>query len=110
KKTPEDRQNLLFVNQGVKDGVPVFKEMAGEYGVNDDGHSENAAFFDYDNDGDLDLYVLTNMIDQYPNIYRPKRKDGSHPNTDRLYRCDWSDSLGHPVYTDVSKAAGITIE
>ncbi len=110
KPDAKDRQNLLFVNQGVKDGVPVFKEMGEAYGVNDDGHSENATFFDYDNDGDLDLYVVTNVIDQYPNLYRPKVTDGSYPNTDRLYRCDWNDSLKHPVYTNVSKEAGILIE
>ncbi|NBA88677.1 RNA-binding protein [Emticicia sp. CRIBPO] len=110
KQPASKRENLLFVNQGVKGGVPVFKEMGKEYGVNDDGHSENATFFDYDNDGDLDLYVVTNVIDQYPNFYRPKKTDGSNPNTDRLYRCDWSDSLKHPVYTNVSKEAGILIE
>ena len=110
KKPLKDLENLLYVNQGIVDGKPKFKEMAAEYGVNDNGHSENAAFFDYDNDGDLDLYVLTNIIDQYPNQYREKMRDGSNPNTDRLYRCDWHEKLGHPVYTNVSKETGITIE
>jgi enediyne biosynthesis protein E4 len=109
-KKPEARENLLFVNQGIKAGVPSFKEMAQEYGINDNGHSENAAFFDYDNDGDLDLYVLTNIINQYPNQFREKLKDGSNPNTDRLYQCNWDEKLGHPVYTNVSKQAGILIE
>jgi hypothetical protein len=110
KEPASERQNLLFVNQGLKDGIPIFKEMGAEYGVNDSGHSENAAFFDYDNDGDLDLYVLTNEIDQYPNTFRPKVKDGSYPNTDRLYRCDFDEKLGHAYYTNVSKEAGIVIE
>jgi enediyne biosynthesis protein E4 len=110
KGTPKERENLLYVNQGLKDGKPWFKEMAAEYGVNDDGHTENASFFDYDNDGDLDLYILTNITHQYPNQYRPKLRDGSNPNTDRLYRCDWDASVGHSVYTNVSKEAGITIE
>jgi hypothetical protein len=48
KLSAKDRENMLFVNQGVKDGKPTFKEMAAEYGVNDAGHSEHAAFFDYD--------------------------------------------------------------
>ncbi len=104
------RENTLYVNQGLRDGVPYFKDLAVEYGVNDNGHSENAAFFDYDNDGDLDLYVLTNRIDQYPNIFRDKQIDGENLNTDRLYRNDFSDSLGHPVFTNVSKEAGILIE
>ena len=110
KNAAKDRENLLFVNQGVKNGTPTFKEMAREYGVNDSGFSEHAAFFDYDRDGDLDLYVLIDVIDQQPALFRPKVTDGSYPNTDRLYRCDWSADLKHPVYTNVSKEAGITIE
>ena len=105
------RANLLFVNQGNNsDGVPTFKEMAHEYGIDDRGHSMNAAFFDYDNDGDLDLYVLTNTIESNPNQFHEKRRDGSSPTTDRLYRCDWSEGSNHPVYTNVSKEAGIQIE
>ena len=110
KNAERDRQNMLFVNQGIKAGKPSFKEMAAEYGINDNGHSEHAAFFDYDRDGDLDLYVLTDVIDQFPSLYRPKVTDGSYPNTDRLYRNDWSKEKNHPVYTNVSKEAGITIE
>jgi len=105
------RANLLYVNQGNdKAGIPSFKEMAEEYGIADWGHSMNAAFFDYDNDGDLDLYVLTNTIESNPNQYHENRRDGSSPTTDRLYRCDWVDSLSHPVYTNVSKEEGILIE
>jgi hypothetical protein len=107
---PEIRENELYVHQGLQDGIPVFKEMAKEYGINDNGHSENAAFFDYDNDGDLDLYVLTNRIDKYPNQFKEKLVNGENPNTDRLYRNDWNDSLGHVYYTNVSKEAGILIE
>jgi len=110
KNTAKDRENLLFVNQGIKNGLPTFKEMATEYGINDSGYSEHAAFFDYDRDGDLDLYVLVDVIDEFPALFRPKVTDGSYPNTDRLYRCDWSEALNHPVYTNVSKEAGITIE
>ncbi|WP_341226871.1 VCBS repeat-containing protein [uncultured Arcticibacterium sp.] len=110
KGTAEERQNLLFVNQGLTDGVPIFKELGEEYGVNDSGHTENAAFFDYDNDGDLDLYILTNIADSNPNSFRKKVIDGSYPNTDRFYECTWSVELGHPVYKDISKQAGITIE
>ena len=111
KGSEAQRANLLYINQGNdKDGIPAFKEMAEEYGIADRGHSMNAAFFDYDNDGDLDLYVLTNTIESNPNQYHEKRRDGSSPTTDRLYRCDWADSLSHPIYTNVSKEAGIQIE
>ncbi len=111
-KSDHDRENLLYVNQGLKKqadgtGVPVFREMAKEYGIADDSHTTNAAFFDYDNDGDLDLYVLTDRIDEYPNVYRAKVDDGSSLNTDRLFRNDFDAKLGHPVFTNVSKQAGI---
>ncbi|MBU1820042.1 MAG: VCBS repeat-containing protein [Bacteroidetes bacterium] len=110
-KTEKERANLLFVNQGNDaEGVPHFKEMAAEYGVADTGHSMQAAFFDYDNDGDLDLYVLIDTIEEYPNLYHKKRTDGSSPTTDRLYRCEWDSTAAHPVYTNVSKEAGIQTE
>ncbi|MBN8851981.1 MAG: RNA-binding protein [Sphingobacteriales bacterium 50-39] len=110
---PKRRQNLLYINQGVnKQGIPVFKEMAREYGLNDESFSTMATFFDYDNDGDLDLYITVNEMedDRNPSVYRPKRKDGSSPSTGRLYRNDWNAQLHHPVFTDVTKQAGVTIE
>ena len=65
KKDPRQRTNLLYVNQGLnKDGVPVFKEMAAEYGLADTSYSVQAAFFDYDNDGDLDMYLVTTKLAQ----------------------------------------------
>ena len=113
-KNPEKRANLLYVNRGPdRNGVPVFDEQAMAYNVADTGYSTMAAFFDYDNDGDLDLYVLTNRMPEgnlYPNQYHKKIVDGSSPSTDRLYRNDWDSSLGHPVYTNVSREAGILIE
>jgi hypothetical protein len=55
------RTNLLYINQGLdKNGVPVFKESAASYGLADTGFSTQAYFFDYDRDGDLDIYLLTN--------------------------------------------------
>ena len=99
------------MNQGAKNGQPpVFREMAKEYGIADDSYTTNAAFFDYDNDGDLDLYVLTDVIDEYPNVYRTKITDGSSPNSDRLYRNDYNEQLKHPVFTDVSMKAGVRLE
>ena len=113
KKNGADRQNLLYINQGLnKNGVPVFKKMGKEYGLNDTTHSTMATFFDYDNDGDLDVYIVANQIihGDYPNRFRPRMLKGEHPSTGKLYRNDWNDSLKHPVFTDVSKQAGITIE
>ncbi len=112
-QTPEQRRNLLYVNQGVNPstGIPRFAEMAKEYGLDDTASTHMAAFFDYDNDGDLDVYLLVNRLSQEtPNTFRPVRNDGNAINTDKLYRNDWSNELQHPVYTNVSKQAGITWE
>ena len=110
---PKKRQNLLYINQGTtKGGVPTFKEMAAAYGLADTTHSTMAAFFDYDNDGDLDMYLLVNEIVKGVNAstFRPIIKDGSFPSTGRLYRNDWNAALKHPVFTNVTKEAGVTIE
>ena len=85
---------------------PNFKDEAKQYGVADTGYSQNAAFFDYDKDGDLDLYVLTNLeSDKIPSNYRPRIMDGSALNNDRLYR-----NNGNNTFTDVTIEAGILIE
>ena len=107
------RENILYINSGInKEGIPVFKNMAAEYGLNDSSYSTMAAFFDYDNDGDLDMYLVVNEISkhEFPNKFRPILVNREHPGTDKLFRCDWSDSLNHPFYTDVSVQAGVTIE
>ncbi len=71
-----------------------------------------AYFFDYDNDGDLDVYLAVNEIidNQNPSKFRPIKGDGSHPSTGRLYRNDWNEQLKHPVFVNTSRQAGITIE
>ena len=114
---PESRRrNLLFVNQGNRevDGlqVPQFAEQAAAYGLADDSHTTHAAFFDYDGDGDLDVYLVTNVMEdrRVPNRYRPKITDGSSARTDKLLRNDFDAGRGHPVFTDVSRAAGIQTE
>ena len=98
-----DRRNMLFMNNGLnKDGFPTFSEHAADYKIDDAGFSENAAFFDYDRDGDLDLYVLTNQkLKNFPTNYRDKLVDGSSLNNDRLYR-----NNGDGTFADVSKEAG----
>jgi enediyne biosynthesis protein E4 len=101
------RENILYINKGVsKDGVPTFVDEARNFGVADNGHSSNAAFLDYDLDGDMDLYVLTNTIEKgVPTNYRQKVNDGSALNTDRLYR-----NNGDNTFTNVSSEAGIIYE
>ena len=101
------RSNMLFVNQGLNDeGIPEFKEEAAQYGIADTGFSMSATFFDYNNDGFLDLYVLNNVqSNTVPGTFREKITDGSSVNQDQLYK-----NNGDGTFTNVSKEAGITIE
>jgi hypothetical protein len=101
------RANMLFLNKGIgSDKVPTFREVASEWGLADTGHSTMAAFFDYDLDGDLDLYVLTNQrLKDSPANYRVKIVDGSSPNNDRLYR-----NNGNETFSNVTREAGILYE
>lgn len=98
-------KNLLFVNQQNL----TFKEEAETYGLADQGYSTQAAFFDYDGDGDLDMYLVNYLLStKNSNTIFPRDKSGFSPANDKLYRND-GDSLkaGHPVFSDVSIAAGI---
>ena len=105
---PKKCRNRLWINQGMKDGQgPFFKEMAEQYGIADEHQSVAAAFFDYDLDGNLDLFVLNNTVNSrtMDAVYRPKIIDGTAPNNDRLYR-----NNGDGTFTDVTLQAGITYE
>lgn len=106
-----DRQNLLYINQYAVTGALEFKESAQEYGIADTSYSVNSAFLDYDNDGDLDLFIINNHMSESrnPTTYSFQKKEITSERVDRLYRNDWSEELGHPVYTDVSKEAGIKV-
>jgi enediyne biosynthesis protein E4 len=98
--------NLLFINQRNNS----FKEMAAAYGLADTSYSTQAAFFDYDRDGDLDMYLANYLLNTSysANYILPKDVSGRSAGNDRLYRNDGnSKALGHPVFTDVSKEAGI---
>lgn len=112
-QTPELKKDILYINKGVDQATntPVFKESAAEYGFADTVSTHMTAFFDYDNDGDLDMYMVVNDLNQeFPSTFRKPRTDGSSFTTDKLFRNDFNTQLQHPVFTDVSKEAGITWE
>ena len=102
----EARANLLFINKGLVDGKLTFEEKAKSYGLADDSYSVQANFFDYDKDGDLDMYLLSNaLVDFNRNTSRPKDRSGKAPSVDKLFR-----NNGNETFTEVSQEAGILIE
>ncbi len=111
-KEAEKRTNLLFVNQLPRTGKLEFEEQAALYGIADTGYCTNSAFFDYDNDGDLDLFIINNNMQESRNpvVYTHQKDLLVQDRVDRLYRNDWQEGMEHPVYTDVSREAGITID
>ncbi|MCU0329368.1 MAG: VCBS repeat-containing protein [Candidatus Kapabacteria bacterium] len=82
--------NSLYVN----DGTGVFRDMAAVYGLDVNINSNNAVALDYDRDGDLDLYIVTNG--------EPRRQGHINPGiSDRLFRND------ETTFTDVTSGAGL---
>jgi hypothetical protein len=86
--------------------------MAAEYGLDVHVQSTMASFFDYDNDGDLDMYLTVNEASNgsNPSDFVHRNDKSAAPSIGRLYRNDWDAVLKHPVFHDVSKQAGITFE
>ena len=110
KKNAEERKNLFYVNKGInKDGIPIFKEEAHAYGLADTSLSVHAAFFDYDRDGDLDMYLVTTKLAQRDatQFMYNNETDTARDDFDKLFRNDWDSTLKHPVFTDISRKAGI---
>jgi hypothetical protein len=105
--SPETRKNIFYINQGINNhGIPAFKNLAPEMGLDDDGYSTMGVFLDYDKDEDLDLYILTNtMSGSQRNLIRPIYKDGQSESTDRLYK-----NIGNGTFINASREAGILIE
>lgn len=95
----DDKRNELFINNGDS----TFTESASEYGLDDPALSIHASFFDYDRDGDLDMYLVNNSFraigsfDQEENTRNIRNDEGG----DKLYRNDGG------KFVDVSEEAGI---
>jgi len=97
------RKNILLVNNGDL----TFTEKANEYNLDDASFSTHSAFFDYDNDGDLDLFLLNHSRLPLSNSYSiEKRYDNKRVNYvgNKLYR---NDILESGVFSDVSDSLGI---
>ena len=103
----EHSPNQLFINSGKQaDGKTRFSEQAKQYGLDYQGFSTQAAFFDYDKDGDLDMYLLNHFHEKKnPNYPKDKVLDGSSPSNDKLFK-----NNGNDTFSEVSKTSGITTE
>lgn len=104
-KDKEKRRNKLYINMGAKGEhkIPTFSEQGKKYGLDIADCSTQATFFDYDKDGDLDMYLLNHFPSTYPDnttIEELLNVDGGVSN-DRLLRNDTN------YFTDISKEAGI---
>ena len=95
----DERRNLLYVNQGNQ----TFKEEAKDYGLNDDGYSQHAAFFDMDNDNDLDLFLSSRPDSFYLGLSKmvSGKRNPIEKCRAKLYRND------NGKFTEVGKKAGI---
>ncbi len=95
----DDKENELFLNNGDL----TFTEQAASYQLADQGFSTHASFFDYDQDGDLDCYVLNNSFKdpERMDIYKQTRDELDPYGGDKLYRNDDN------IFTDVTTEAGI---
>jgi hypothetical protein len=103
---PEKKANELFINQGNNaQGIPTFLEQAADYGLNSNASSTNAYFFDYDRDGDLDLFLLNHNIKSLPVLNESNSaeyiKMDDAVSGCRLYRND------SKRFTDVTTQSGI---
>ncbi|MBV9987626.1 MAG: VCBS repeat-containing protein [Chitinophagaceae bacterium] len=100
KDSDEDRRNLLFINQHNL----TFTEEAKKYGLDDDGYSLHAAFFDMDNDNDLDMYLTSRPDSFYLGLSRMVSGKRNPPEKcrNKLYRND------NGKFTEIGKQAGIS--
>lgn len=98
----EINRNELFINQGTENGSPTFKEEASSYGLDHPGYATQAAFFDYDRDGDLDMYLLNhNVYVGVKGSFEELKAQRSPLVGDILFRNE------NGKYVDVSQEAGI---
>ncbi len=95
----DNKQNELFINNGDL----TFTESAAEYGLDDQGYSTHASFFDFDKDGDLDVYLLNNSYRSIGsfNLQRNERYERDVLGGDKLLRNDGG------KFVDITEEAGI---
>ncbi|MEQ9443033.1 MAG: VCBS repeat-containing protein [Cyclobacteriaceae bacterium] len=108
---PNKRRNQLFINTTASSGEVTFIEQAEAYGLADPGYSTQATFFDYDRDGDLDVYVLNHSTQEYAgfsNLTGQHKKRTNRMLGDKLFRNPGTSTEQAILkFEDVSEEAGI---
>ena len=96
--------NQLYVCQKIENGIPIYKDEAAKYNLDLVGFGTQATFFDYDLDGDLDMFQVNHSIHQNGTFGRKDQFEGKqHPlSGDRLFRNDSKQG-----FTEVTQEAGI---
>src|SRR5258705_7696502 len=97
-------KNQLLICKGISsDGIPFYEDEANKYGLDFSGFSTQAAFFDYDKDGDLDMFLLNHSVHQNGTFAPRDQFLGTYNllSGDRLYRNDGK------TFTNVTKETGI---
>ncbi|RZS95099.1 VCBS repeat-containing protein [Cecembia calidifontis] len=102
---PEKRKNQLFIHQGLdKNGMPIFEEKSEVFGLDIDSYSTQALFFDFDLDGDLDMFLLNHNPKSLPVLDESSTKDllsRKDPSGSQLFRNDQG------KFIEITEAAGI---
>jgi hypothetical protein len=98
KTDPEKRRNQLFINKGNL----TFEDKSKEFGLDDPSYSTQAAFFDYDHDGDLDVFLLATNVKVIRELEYEEARKAKHPYAgDKLFRND------NDHFVEVTSEAGI---
>lgn len=103
-------QNLLYVCQKITpEGIPVYEELSKEYGLDLRGFGTQAAFFDYDLDGDLDMFMLNHSVHSNGTFGARANFDGTfHPTAgDKLFMATKDGASSHSRYVEVTENSGI---
>lgn len=81
-------KNQLLICQGIQNGIPFYKDEASKYGLDFSGFSTQAAFFDFDNDGDVDVFLLNHSVHQNGTFAPRKNFLGTYDLTsgDRIFK------------------------
>ena len=78
---PDNNRNKLYINQGKN----VFREQAAQYGIDDIGFGIQSTFFDADQDGDLDMYLVNQPFDEFSRLVNKPEAVAQYPMTDHFF-------------------------